>query len=192
VSRSNSILGLDPAFITSPVHFPVTRGIAPRILRWAAILALPVGLAIVIGMTGYGRFAGSGASDANILGSVFSKFSSASLAEKKMAPRRTVTVMPKAAPVTAVVAAVQPEPKVSAISPDDPYAIIVGAFRQKENAGKLIAELTARGVEATIFDRSRTGLYRVTIGTCAKREEAGQMLALAKSSDFRDAWLLAK
>jgi hypothetical protein len=189
ISRNSQILGIDPLMVSSG-HYTAKKFIIPQVLKWAAILVLPIGFAAVIGLSQYGRITSDATNNANILSSVFSRFSSASLVEKKTAPMNHVigrkTRVVTVAPVT------PPETKSSLIRNDDSFAIIVGAFRVKENAENYVAALTGKGIEASIFDRSRTGLYRVTIGTCSQREEAAGMLARAKSSDFRDAWLLAK
>jgi cell division septation protein DedD len=68
----------------------------------------------------------------------------------------------------------------------------VGAFRSKENADKYIAELKESGTQAFVYDRSKSGLFRVTIGAFSQREEALQLLSSAKSGDFSGAWLLSK
>ena len=78
------------------------------------------------------------------------------------------------------------------IRPDDRFAVIVGAFRVQQNAEKLIAELQEKGIRASIFDQSKTGLFRVTIGTSSDRADAKQLLASVKSNDFSGAWILAK
>ena len=78
------------------------------------------------------------------------------------------------------------------IRADDRYAVIVGAFRVQENAENLVAELRRKGIEASVFDQSRTGLFRVTIGTSSTRDGAKQLLAMERSADFSGAWILAK
>jgi len=193
VDRSRTFLSVDQPGVASALVRSGKRILVRRPLRWAAILVLPLGLAAVIGVTGYDRISQGTTSDANILGSVFSRFSAASLVDKKEAPKSRVSA--KVIPAVTTPAAL-PETKattsVSAISTKDSYAIIVGAFRFRENAENYVAALTGKGIDAAIFDRSRTGLYRVTIGTCSQHEEAVQLLTLARSSDFGDAWLLAK
>ena len=59
------------------------RIIIPGFLRWAAILVLPVGIAAIIGFMQYDKISEKYANNAGILNSVFSRFSSASLFEKK-------------------------------------------------------------------------------------------------------------
>jgi cell division septation protein DedD len=199
----------------------------PRPLKWAAMLALPVGLAAVIGVTQYDKIKNSTVSDAGILSSVFSRFSTTSLVDKKEAPSNppvnqvefekapsifdqayesvdqdetsaTEMMMHPAGSEGDLTmdspAALQKSvaENVVAFSSADPFAVIVGAFRVKENAGKFIDELKGKGVEASIYDRSRSGLYRVTIGTFEIREEAEQLLSSVKAGDFSGAWLLVK
>ncbi len=190
VSRNGAVSGHDQLMMPSAMQLSGRNVFLPRALRWAAILVLPIGVAAVIGLTRYDNITFNTTNNANILSSVFSRFSSASLVDKKVAPSRpAVAVNTKP---TIVVPEIPAETKVPAIRTDDSFAIIVGAFKMMENAENYIAILNRKGVEATIFDRSRTGLYRVTIGTCSGREDAGQLLAKAKSADFNDAWVLAK
>ncbi len=199
-----------------------------RTLKWAAILAIPLGAAAIIGISQFDKITPSGVNNAGILGSVFSRFSSASLVEKKEAPAipdestyqqdpapsvfdtpstesaaninesglTTSTSLPDPAENGDYKAAtpeqtVQEVP-VSSSNTNDRFAVIVGAFKSKENAEKFIRELKQKGTEALIFDRSRGGLYRVTIGTFAIREEADQLLSSTRNSEFSGAWLLAK
>jgi len=157
----------------------------PRALKWAAVIVLPIGIAAVIGVTQYDKLAANFANNAGIMSSVFSRASESSLVLKKEVPMK----MP-ALQVTAPAAPVEVKPE--AIRHDDPYAVIVGAFRIRENAEKLVTELQQKGIEASIFDQSRTGLFRVTIGTSSDREDAKQLLTYAKSTDFTGAWILSK
>jgi nucleoid DNA-binding protein len=162
------------------------RFILPRSLKWAAVIALPIGIATVIGVTQYDKISANFASNAGILTSAFTRYSAASLVVKKDAPIRlkpTIVIPAIKAPVAETPAAMRQ---------DDPFAVIVGAFRMQENAEKLISELKQKGVTASIFDQSKTGLYRVTIGTCSNRADARQLLATANSTDISGAWILSK
>ncbi|MEI6681242.1 MAG: SPOR domain-containing protein [Bacteroidota bacterium] len=198
VTRNGSLLSRDQMTIRGGMPAAGKRLVVPRVLKWAAILALPIGCAAVIGLTRYDKITVDAASNANILSSLFSRFSTASLVEKKEAPHKpafaaritSAPVAQAAAPATQEAAAVKEVP--AAVKADDAFAVIVGAFRLKENAETCVADLKRKGMDASIFDRSRTGLYRVAIGTCSQREKADELLARTKSSDFRDAWLLAK
>jgi cell division protein FtsN len=192
------------------------------------MLAIPLGTAAIIGVSQFDKITSSDVSNAGILGSVFSRFSSASLVEKKEAPASPSEFIyqqdpaPSAFENPSVESVVNPgeasqnttnslsdpaensdnravglqqpvqDITASAANTEDPFAIIVGAFKSKENAEKFIRELKQKGTEASIFDRSRGGLYRVTIGTFAIREEADQLLSSTRNSEFSGAWLLAK
>ena len=186
VIRHTSVLNPDRNSAGRKAELTGKRIFIPRAARWAAAFALPIGLAAVIGLTQYDKISANFTSTAGIMSSVLTKFSEASMVKKKTAP---VLVLPKKA--------VQPAPepvvvKQPAISHDDRFAVIVGAFRIKENAEKLVTDLQSKGLEASIFDQSRTGLFRVTIGTSSDRDDAKQLLASAKSTEFSEAWLLAK
>jgi nucleoid DNA-binding protein len=192
--------GLVP-FISPPVlrtSIPAGNGlnrsgkniVFPRMVKWAAAIALPIGIATVIGVTQFDNLSVSFADSAGIMNSVISRFSAASLVEKAEAP-----VMPSVAKTPVPVAAASPVPEVESpavISSDDRFAVIVGAFRVQENAEKLVAEIQQKGMRASIFDQSRSGLFRVTVATSSNRKDAMLMLAKAKSTEFGGAWLLAK
>ncbi len=161
-----------------------------RMLKWAAAIAIPVGIAAVIGVTQYDKISVNFTNTAGIMSSVVSRFSAASLVEKKQAPPA-----PAFKPVQKISLPVEASPEVvvkPAINTNDKFAVIVGAFRVQENAEKLVAELLQKGIEAAIFDQSKTGLFRVTIATGSSRAEANQLLASANSSEFSGAWVLAK
>lgn len=212
-----------PELISEPRKTPFSRS-----LKWAAMLAIPVGAAAIIGVTQFDKIKSSQVSNAGILSSVFSRFSSTSLVEKKEAPANAPDTFYQQDPAPSVFdnpvadpsynesepmsnntgtdqiqgatmdpnTSVNAEPMLEAVtstaSSGDPFAIIVGAFKAKENAEKYVTELKQKGTTASIFDRSKGGLYRVTIGSFAIREEAEQLLSSAKSGDFSGAWLLAK
>ncbi|MDP1622970.1 MAG: SPOR domain-containing protein [Bacteroidales bacterium] len=182
--------GLVPFFSPPVIRYSEKKFIIPRALKWAAAIVIPIGFATVIGVTQYDNLSANFANNAGVLSSVFSKFSATSLVDKKEAPvRPVIEVVPeevnpeKLTPVK--------EDKIS-IRNNDRFAVIVGAFRMKENAEKLIGELQSQGIEASVFDQSKTGLFRVTIGTSPDRDDAKKLLASVKSSAFSGAWVLAK
>ncbi len=232
ISRNGSIINRDRNVVSSGMSSGGKKLSLPRSLKWAAILALPIGVAALIGVTQYDNNTSNTGNNASILSSVFSRFSSASLVEKKEAPQtppepqfqyeqvpsafeqqtsddlplNTDESLTTKEPVeqalsepttaetngstTTLEAPVEKHTKT--IGTEDSFVIIVGAFRSKENAGKYIAELKVKGTEASVFDRSKSGLFRVTIGTFSQREEAMQLLSSAKSGEFAGAWLLSK
>jgi hypothetical protein len=190
VIRQSSMLSQD-WYHSGPGNNPTEKKfVFPRPLKWAAVLAIPIGVAAVVGLTHYDNLSAGFANNAGILSSVFTRFYSASLVEKKEAP---ATARVK---VLQAVVASTPGKHVDAdplnIRHDDRFAVIVGAFRVQENAEKLITELQEKGITASIFDQSKTGLFRVTIGTSSTRDLAKKMLASAKSTDFNGAWILEK
>jgi len=220
ISRNATLIGRERS-LTSAGLSPGGRRISfPRSLKWAAILALPIGIAAVIGVTQYDRGLSDPSNNAGILSSVFSRFSSASLVEKKEAPQTApepqfqYDQVPSAfepevsgdilltenadVPLTDVETQVlaesapKPQPVSQSSGSEDSFVIIVGAFRSKANAEKYISELRENGTQASLFDRSKSGLFRVTIGVFSQREEAMQLLSSAKSGDFSGAWLLKK
>jgi hypothetical protein len=167
---------------------PARKFVFPRAIKWAAAVALPVGIAAIIGVTQYDKITANIANRAGIVNSVLDRFSAASPVTKKTAPvpAKIILLPPQAEPVQVSPVSVNP-----AVQNNDSYAVIVGAFKIKENAEKLVAELQKKGVDASIFDQSRTGLYRVTIGTSSDMSEAKNILASA-SADFNGAWILTK
>jgi hypothetical protein len=192
VIRNLSALSLDWNHAGRGIEPSAKKLIVPRILKYAAFFALPIGVAAVIGVTQYGKLSANFANDAGIMTSVISRFSAASLVDKKVAPMHPATTFKLPQKVTQVTAEASPPVATTAIRHDDRFAVIVGAFRIEENAEKLVAELKQKGIEASIFDQSKTGLFRVTIGTSANRDDARQLLASAKSTNFGGAWILAK
>lgn len=204
-----------------------------RTLKWAAVLAVPIGAAAIIGFSHYRAKSPDPANDAGILSSVFSRFSSTALVDKKEAPENlpsepfpfeatpsafqstTLSDLPadtdpnlQSEPVSGSGNVGSPdqdnsvittsgeklteETTVNTIDQSGRYIIIIGAFKEKRNAEKLIRELQDNGTTASIYDRSKSGLYRVTIGTFSQLEEASQLLATARAGDFSGAWLLKK
>ena len=75
---------------------------------------------------------------------------------------------------------------------EKPFAIIVGAFRIRENADHLVTDLRQKGFDALILDTTKTGLFRVSVGTYTEHDQALQQLASVRSKEFSSAWLLAR
>ncbi len=204
-----------------------------RSLKWAAVLAIPIAAAAIIGISQYHKGSPDPANDAGILSSVFSRFSSTSLVEKKEAPEPTssepfqyeatpsvfesntnselqgdqeLTVSNE--PVSGSGTINSPDLNSESFTTnaarvsgdlDGPvmdeggrFIIIVGAFREKRNAENFVRKLQEENTHASIYDRSKSGLYRVTIGTFSQMEEASQLLATARAGAFSGAWLLKK
>ena len=188
------------------------RRLVPKPLKWAAVLMLPIGIATYFGITNFNSIRDLAVNYSGLIYSrpavpVKSTVPLPSTIELKSAvansnthellypgiqPSRDVESMPPlitASPVTSVTpveeASVAPET-------NKPYAIIVGAFRLRENADHLIASLRQKGYDAAILDTTRTGLYRVCIGTFDGQDEALLRLEKVRSEEMASAWILKR
>jgi cell division septation protein DedD len=184
-------------YIHAPSGKPrkLTRG-----LKWAAVMALPVGIAVYLSLTHMDQIRNLKESYSAFL------FSNPATATKKpdvskktyVIKHTTVTSKAEPAPTSkpqdqkSIQPAVKEPTITSGIAAGNPYAIIVGAFRFKENADNLVVRMKQEGYEAGIFDVTRTGLYRVTVGTFGNREDALVQLAAVRKTSNSSAWLLAK
>jgi cell division septation protein DedD len=162
-------------------------------LKWAAALALPVGVAFLLNFSGLGKLGRTNFTYADILSDISVRMLP-SQAEK--VPVRNIP--PAAKPAAAVSQAVTPAEKPAEPAPqpvivkDFPYAVIVGAFRIEDNAKNLVSLLQGQGIQASIYDRTSGGLYRVATGTFQEKHEAIANLQLMKTQGYPGAWLLSK
>ncbi|MEI6059767.1 MAG: SPOR domain-containing protein [Bacteroidota bacterium] len=72
------------------------------------------------------------------------------------------------------------------------YHIIGGAFRDQNNALKLIDELVAKGFPAAIVDTSSSGLFIVSMKGCDTYKEASDQLDQIKKAGFSASWIMKK
>jgi len=173
---------------TSRENKELAKRVLPRSLKWAAILAVPVAVAIILSLAGYDSIKSGSWNTADILSSL-SPFSKVDIKEASPQPKPTYTweeeqptpVREKATP-----------PLQTGQSGSETYAVIVGAFSIEKNAHKLVRELNQKGFKARIFNRSSGGLLRVAAGVFSKQTEAIRMMRTMKSSGFPGAWLLEK
>ena len=163
------------------------RRIIPKPLRWAAILALPIGAAAILSITHFDKIRNLSLNYSSLITSVTSGIS-----EKKSVPV-TKIIVPARKIVSKPVAPI-PEIKkeVRVKETLKPFAIIVGAFRIEQNANNLVADLRAKGYDAKILDITKAGLFRVSLQNFAVKEEALTKLNSVRSEDFSSAWLLEK
>lgn len=188
------------------------RRLIPRPLKWAAVLMLPIGIATYFGVTNFNSIRDLAV---NYSGLIYSKpappvrsaihlpgtieikspetnnpahlvlFSEAQPSEEGISTPPLIN----ASPVTALT----PEAETQSVSETNkPFAIIVGAFRLRENADHLIASLRHKGYEAGILDTTRTGLFRVSVGTYDGHDEALLHLEKVRSEELASAWLLKR
>jgi cell division septation protein DedD len=171
-----------------------------RTLKWAAMIAIPVGLAVYLSLTNMDQIRSF---QENYTGFLFSN--SAPVVKKTVESSKILLPSKKSInpeqkiyaiqtlPGTQVMPVVKTEAKeVSDPSAKKPFAIIVGAFRFRENADNLVAKLKQEGYDAEIFDTTTTGLFRVSVGTFLSRDKAIGQLAAVRSTKYSSAWLLSK
>jgi cell division septation protein DedD len=269
VSRNSYSDRFEKVLVPQQRDISAPRKQFPRSLKWAAMLAIPIGAAAIIGITQYDKLRNPSVNNAGILSSVFSRFSASSLVDKKEAPAHGPEInydfgaipsmfsepapssVPVARPSTdpdmdmLVNSAKQTADRISdnnsltgntkkenplmvpdideksltsfsethapeihasathasvthasesqaVISNSEGIAIIIGAFKVRENALKCVQDATSKGLNAGIYDRSRTGLYRVAISSTSNHKSAESLLSEARSNGFSGAWLLAK
>lgn len=203
VNRKRTMIALNSGK-KSRNHAEGGRRIGLTWLRRAAVWSLPLGVAFLFTMAHFDRLPDRYTSNAGILGNVLARFSASSLVEKKAS-----TPLPQPAVADTPVLLLQAVDPAEETLPDTPmtilentmeaepdltgrFAVIVGAFRQQENAGNLVNELLQDGHRAGIYDQSKGGLYRVAIAVSNNRQEALRELDLARTEGFPGAWLLIK
>jgi hypothetical protein len=170
----------------SPAH---NRHYIPKALKWAALIALPLGTAAFFGVSNFEKLKSISVAYSGMW------FSGTSPEIVKKAPLPKPVFRPRqeivkntpvlAEPVTQKVAAVKP-------AGEKPFAIIVGAFKFLENAEGLVADLRSKGYDAAIAGQTRTGLYRVSLVSFTDKAEAFAQLTIVRSNEFSSAWLLVK
>ncbi|MBE0647355.1 MAG: SPOR domain-containing protein [Bacteroidales bacterium] len=197
----------------------MVRRAIPKPLKWAAILAIPVSVAIMLSLAGYDSLKSGAWNSADILSSLspFSKpeikknqpsSSTSSILEEKgeVNAEQPMEMEPLAGPVRdklepAMAPDQQSEPNEarsqavpSQSNPPETgrFAVIVGAFGVESNARRLVEKLNKQGIKATIFDRSSGGLSRVASGVFASEAEAIRMMNSIKANGFPGAWILEK
>jgi len=87
-----------------------------------------------------------------------------------------VTVIPKTTPVTTQQAG---------------FFIIAGAFRDKDNADKLIGQLRGKGFEAVYAGQTNTGLWRIAFEAHQQRSAAIRRLAVIQNEENPGAWIFS-
>jgi cell division septation protein DedD len=169
-------------------------------MKWAAVMALPVGLATFLSLSNIDQIRSF---KQNYTGFLFPGSAPAVKritespkiilpVKKSVHPLQKIAGQDQPAPST-VSQEVKPEAREASGSDiNKPYAIIVGAFRFRENADNLVVKLKEEGYDGTICDITATGLFRVSIGSYTGRDEAISQLAALRSGNYSSAWLLTK
>jgi cell division septation protein DedD len=211
--QDNSVNYLPEAFgLTSLVSPAIQRqgwqderknkqGNVAKTLKWAAVMALPIGLAAFLSLSNLDQIRSI---QQNYTGLFFSKtvpvVKRAAESPKIIVPlKKSAQPLQKIADQGQTVTSnaksnvVKPEAReTSSASDTKPYAIIVGAFRFRENADNMVAKLKQEGYDGEIVDITTTGLFRVSTGSYTSRDEAIRQLAAVRSDNYSSAWLLNK
>ena len=171
-----------------------------RTLKWAAMMALPVGLAMYLSLTNMDQIRSF---HENYTGFLF--HNSTPVSKKAVESPKILLPSKKSVNLIQKIFTVQPStaaPVIQVVKPEvretsdpfakKPYAIIVGAFRFRENADNMGIKLKQEGYDAGIFNTTTTGLFRVSVGTFINRDKAIEQLAVVRSNKYSSAWLLSK
>jgi hypothetical protein len=170
----------------SPSH---NRRYVPKALKWAALIALPLGTAALFGISNFDKIKSLSVAYSGML------FSSPSPEIVKQSPSVKPIIKPKQEIVTVSPALNEPVKQEAAVLKtirEKPFAIIVGAFKFLENAEGLVTNLRSKGYDAEIAGKTKTGLYRVSLFSFTDKNEAFEQLTLVRSKEFSSAWLLVK
>ena len=165
------------------------RDVIPKVLKWAAFLALPIGTAALFGISNLEKIKSISVAYSGLL------FSSPSSEIIKTPPRpKPVFILKKEMQPVSVVSEKEVKKEQAAIAKptEKPYMIIVGAFRFLENAESLVSELKGKGYDAAMVGQTKTGLYRVSLQSFSEKNDAIKQLAMTRSGKFSSAWLLVK
>jgi hypothetical protein len=129
-------------------------------------------------------------------GMVFTEFNSVN--NSILADRSGLISLNQTIPITSDVKSVvssqtisEPQESIT-VKSSSRYHIIGGAFRIFENAGNYVDALKRKGFPASILDKNRHGLYVVSISGFGCKETAVAQLALIRSSENPDAWLMLR
>jgi hypothetical protein len=167
----------------------LNRSGIPKVLKWAALLALPIGTAALLGISNFDKIKSISVAYSGML------FTNSSSEIVKSPPSIRPKFKPEpetAKPSPKLSEPVKQEPAVVKPALEKPFAIIVGAFRFLENADGLVSDLRSKGYDAAIAGQTKTGLYRVSLHSYTDKNEAVDQLALVRSNEFSSAWLLVK
>jgi cell division septation protein DedD len=88
---------------------------------------------------------------------------------------------------------VSPSPAVEVKSSESAHFLIIGgAFKVKENADKLVKQLLAKNLDATIAGQNKKGLYLVSAASCDDASQATLKLKELLDKGIESAWILKK
>ncbi|MCX6252471.1 MAG: SPOR domain-containing protein [Bacteroidetes bacterium] len=167
------------------------KRILSRTYKWAAMLAIPIGAAAILGITNFDKIQRIPFNYSGFLNSGSSSEVSSPVPEK----RNRITYGSIRGPQWNSRGLLQSgiSPLVNPIHDESGgFAIIVGAFKIKGNAERLIDQLIQDGNMASLAGQTKSGLYRVSIKEYQDREQAMVGMNNTRSKGFPGAWLLEK
>ena len=109
---------------------------------------------------------------------------------------RYAIAIPESPPADTTTIVVPPVVEEIVVLPEPPaiptgYYIIVGSFRKKDNADRLVQKMSGSDVKALFFEE--LGLYRVSVGyTDNARKAFSDIQGIRASYGIDDAWVLHK
>jgi hypothetical protein len=160
----------------------------PKTLKWAALLALPIGTAALLGISNLEKIKSlSVAYSGMIFSSSLPKTSESVAVKSTFRPEKKEVIVS-----TEIKEPAKQELTVVKTVREKPFAIIVGAFKFLENAEGLVSDLRSKGYDAAIVGQTKKGLYRVSLVSFTDKKEAFDQLALVRSKEFSSAWILVK
>ena len=174
-------------------EIPSVRSLAlQKSLKWAALIAIPLGTAAFFGAMHFEKIKSFSTETAGLL---FPSSQSAPVlshtrpSNKKQVPHPTTIINAVKPVLESRQTSVE---SVSKVVEPKPFLIIVGAFKFKENAENLVSDLRSKGYDASIEGQTKTGLFRVSMQALSDKNKAVTQLAMVRSGSFSGAWLLVK
>jgi hypothetical protein len=164
----------------------------PNSLKWAAMLALPIGTAAFLTISNFEKIKSFSVSNTGILFPGSKGIPVKDHAANKVGSFNRPVPLPLKTIAPSKSEPVKSEVPASVVSAVKPYEIIVGAFKFKENAENLVSGLKQKGYDASIEGQTKTGLFRVSLQSHSDKKEAIRQLAQVRSNQFTGAWLLVK
>jgi len=209
-----------PVDIRTSVRKPVDAYVIREVMKKAAILLLPVTIAAGMAFVYYNGYKHADSYRADIIGSFkplskpiegFIKGDNEALPLSTIMNNHAGLVLHAWGPGTFEPASISDIPQpAQAITPatancqpaedqqlqetslDNKYIIMVGAFRIRENADNLLADLTRRGYRPRVIDETKNGLTRIGIAGYANMEDAAVALQKLRTGEFPQAWILSR
>lgn len=159
---------------TKVITLPSKRNSGLKLLRYAAILTVCIGLGSIV-----------------MEKELHSQYEKEQVSIQKSVQEKVQQEIQQATffidtPIDPITLTVKEKPEVQ-----HPYHIIAGAFKSEENAQKATADLKGKGfTNATHLKKNKYGLYPVLYGSYTNLEQAQQAMKIIHKKTNPDAWIL--